>query len=408
MELMHKSLAWETEKATLGLKKLNEWFLDDVEEERAVLRSFAEGRRGFAVTNFRVAKLSDALRQDIHLVRNPPKEDEMPELRRSRSVSIKSRPSKNMSEATEEPEEENPFATGHKQELRRQRRKAREAEWRAFNATKPDEQYENPDDVAAIEVARNTLGDFKLKSAPDYVVPEEDSMNYRRKREQMLLLEEAIHDAKVDFNAEFAALRDVRARVVEQVQAVCARIAEITVELDDADRPEGIEALTAVAEPFRSTPLADEYPKESRETVTDVQLAAFDAKRKRKPRPRRPRRRPRLAAASEAAAARRRRTRRRSRRRRTAWRRRRIESLPRWRRRRRRRTPPRILARPPPPRARPRHWRCPRRRRARFDTDTSARGSWRFVATWCVDSTTRSRRCVGANRLWRASSRRRR
>ena len=29
-------LAWETEKATLGLKKLNEWFLDDVEEERAV------------------------------------------------------------------------------------------------------------------------------------------------------------------------------------------------------------------------------------------------------------------------------------------------------------------------------------------------------------------------------------
>lgn len=280
MELMHKSLAWETEKATLGLKKLNEWFLDDVEEERVVLRSFAEGRRGFAVTNFRVAKLSDALRQDIHLVRNPPKEDEMPELRRSRSVSIKSRPSKNMSEATEEPEEENPFATGHKQELRRQRRKAREAEWRAFNATKPDEQYENPDDVAAIEVARNTLGDFKLKSAPDYVVPEEDSMNYRRKREQMLLLEEAIHDAKVDFNAEFAALRDVRARVVEQIQAVCARIAEITVELDDADRPEGIEALTAVAEPFRSTPLADEYPKESRETVTDVQLAAFDAKRK--------------------------------------------------------------------------------------------------------------------------------
>ena len=280
MELMHKSLAWETEKATLGLKKLNEWFLDDVEEERAVLRSFAEGRRGFAVTNFRVAKLSDALRRDIHLVHNPPKEEEVPELRRSRSVSMKSRPSKIMSEATEEPEEENPFATGHKQELRRQRRKAREAEWRAFNATKPDEQYENPEDVAAIEVARNTLGDFKLKSAPDYVVPEEESMNYRRKREQMLLLEEAIHDAKVDFNAEFAALRDVRARVVEQVQAACARIAEITVELDDADRPEGIEALTAVAEPFRSTPLADEYPKETRETVTDEQLAAFDAKRK--------------------------------------------------------------------------------------------------------------------------------
>lgn len=60
----------------------------------------------------------------------------------------------------------------NKADLRRAARKQREAEWTAFNATKPDEQYENPSDVAAIEDAERTVGDFKLKSDPDYVIPE--------------------------------------------------------------------------------------------------------------------------------------------------------------------------------------------------------------------------------------------
>ena len=41
-----------------------------------------------------------------------------------------------------------------KQDIRRLQRKKREEEWSAFNATKPDEQYENPDDVAAISEVR--------------------------------------------------------------------------------------------------------------------------------------------------------------------------------------------------------------------------------------------------------------
>ena len=48
---------------------------------------------------------------------------------------------------------------------------AREEEWRRFNATKPDETYENPEDVAAIETARKTLGDYKLKSDENFVAP---------------------------------------------------------------------------------------------------------------------------------------------------------------------------------------------------------------------------------------------
>ena len=40
-----------------------------------------------------------------------------------------------------------------KADLRRLARKKREADWTAFNATRPDSEYENPADVADIEVS---------------------------------------------------------------------------------------------------------------------------------------------------------------------------------------------------------------------------------------------------------------
>ncbi len=97
-----------------------------------------------------------------------------------------------------------------KADLRRLARKQREAAWAAFNATRPDEKYEDPADVAAIDEAERNMGDFKLKSDPTYVVPEEERMTPQRKRYQMLLLEEAMHGARMDFNRRFLALREVR------------------------------------------------------------------------------------------------------------------------------------------------------------------------------------------------------
>ena len=55
---------------------------------------------------------------------------------------------------------------------RRLARKQREAEWAAFNATRPDEGHEDQADLLAIRHAETSLGDFKLKSDPNYVAPE--------------------------------------------------------------------------------------------------------------------------------------------------------------------------------------------------------------------------------------------
>ena len=55
--------------------------------------------------------------------------------------------------------------------------------------SKPDEQFEDPADVAAIREAQANMGDFKLKTAPDYVVPEHLRMDTEKKRYQILVLQ---------------------------------------------------------------------------------------------------------------------------------------------------------------------------------------------------------------------------
>lgn len=63
-------------------------------------------------------------------------------------------------------------STMSRTDLRKANRRAREAQWAAFEATKPDDTYEAPADVDALQNAKATIGDFKLKSDPDFVLPE--------------------------------------------------------------------------------------------------------------------------------------------------------------------------------------------------------------------------------------------
>ena len=282
MEMVKAEFAWLKERANLQLKRLQDFFLDPVESERVVLRSFGSGRRSFAVTSFRVARFSEALRADIERCHTTELQRKTAGAGARAGLTPGKSFRKNVAEDDTEPkvDPEAELMSEGKYAEKRAKRKAREAEWREFNASKPDPKYENPDDLAAIEEANRTRGDFKLKSEPDYVVPEEDQQFYDRKRRQMLLLEEAVHEIKMEFNRRFLALRAVRKSAVEDVQSSAKRIAEITVRLDDADQPEGFEALSVLTEPFSATPLADEYPAEFRAAATDEELKAYDEEQK--------------------------------------------------------------------------------------------------------------------------------
>jgi hypothetical protein len=58
MDRTQRELAWESERIAVGLAKLQAWFLDPVEVERVVMRTFVSGRRGSSCTTFRVARIT--------------------------------------------------------------------------------------------------------------------------------------------------------------------------------------------------------------------------------------------------------------------------------------------------------------------------------------------------------------
>lgn len=62
------------------------------------------------------------------------------------------------------------------------------SQWDSLYSSKPDENYEDPVDVAMIKTAKENMGDYKLKTAEDYIVPEHLRMNTDKKRHQLLEL----------------------------------------------------------------------------------------------------------------------------------------------------------------------------------------------------------------------------
>jgi len=55
-----------------------------------------------------------------------------------------------------------------------------------------DDDYEDPEDVAAIKYAQDNMGDYKLKTADDYVVPDHLRMNVEKAIMKLLVLKELV------------------------------------------------------------------------------------------------------------------------------------------------------------------------------------------------------------------------
>ncbi len=65
-------------------------------------------------------------------------------------------------------------------------------QWDELHSSKPDEDYEDPNDIAAIKEAKENMGDYKLKSAGNYVVPDHLRMNTDKARARLIILKEIV------------------------------------------------------------------------------------------------------------------------------------------------------------------------------------------------------------------------
>ncbi len=103
--------------------------------------------------------------------------------------------------------------------------------------SKPDENTDDPRDLEAIKRAKKEIGDFKLKSDPKYVVPEDEHVNASQKRKQMILLLESVNYIKMGLNDRVLALRDLKKRIVENMATDTQRLNAINRELKRGGNP---------------------------------------------------------------------------------------------------------------------------------------------------------------------------
>ena len=61
-------------------------------------------------------------------------------------------------------------------------------QWEELYGSKPDNKGEDPEEARLLELARENLGDYKLKTASDYVVPEHQRTTTKSKRRQLMML----------------------------------------------------------------------------------------------------------------------------------------------------------------------------------------------------------------------------
>eukprot|EP00741_Cyanophora_paradoxa_P024459 tig00022075_g23616.t1 len=275
-------LAWISEKKEIALRKLRKKFLDDIAVERIELLGF---KNEHSVTSFRTPHLSATLKANMMMVHNLIRSEENARPRQSEIVDRSGQyaestasmpqdgaraqahaavseshggPSADGNASDGESEEKITNATLSKAEAKKQQREKRAREWEELMAAKPDDKYEDPADVAAIAWAEKNMGDYKLKTDDDYVVPESQRVNAEKKRRQMILLEESIHSIKMGFNERFLALRDLKKRICENIAKDNARIREINATLQLRE-----DLFEAQMQPCEFPENRDKYDKET-------------------------------------------------------------------------------------------------------------------------------------------------
>ena len=249
VEDARKELAWESEKIQIGLQKLKTAFVDDIAVEHISLGAF---RAPFSVESFRTKKLTPEQRQRIEAVHRLIDKEEA----NKKSKDGDGRGGQTGGEGgqggaggasgglegeaddelTAEELEEKGVPKG---EIRKILRQQRQRKWKQLLASKPDDKYEDPKDVAAMEQAKKHMGDYKLKTSDTYKVPDHLRINAEKKRRQMVLLQESVYSLKMSFNDRFLALRDLKVRMKGNIDAWSARVEAINDELADAGTSAG-------------------------------------------------------------------------------------------------------------------------------------------------------------------------
>ncbi|GBG26863.1 Echinoderm microtubule-associated protein-like 1 [Hondaea fermentalgiana] len=246
LEEVIKETQWDVNMSKAKLEKLKRFFLNEILVDSISLAAFNED---YIVRSFRTAKFSESLRKAIatlHEVLNDANGNGAGASGNGTGGSADAGGNgANNGNKSARPETEggpgSPAAGKRKKktdaatgwEARKAGRRERKLQMSELLEIKPDEDADDPVDVAAIEWVLNNMGDYKLKSAENYQVPVHLQVNAAKKYRQSILLAESVQALRMKFNEKFLALRELKRRIVERARVDETRIRAIDEELGE-------------------------------------------------------------------------------------------------------------------------------------------------------------------------------
>ena len=307
---LQASLAWEIELHQLQLAKLQSYFLEPVEVESFVVRPFVLDDGGTAdgdvigVWSYRVGKMPTWLVDEIAAVHRRVEEEEAGRRRqeeeRQRRLEAEQKegqaPSHSIVPSSPNSSRKLPYSdaspsspTHSSLDSRYQQRQQRQQQIDQLLAQRPDPSLPSPAHLAQLAAVQAGIGDYKLKSAADYIVPDERKVNVDRKRRRMLLLVDAMYAMKQQFNGRLDEMRQLKQRLAASLTSDLQRVHAIVSELRAAGSggpevlrvrgvPAGfVERLEGLVD---GEVRRDEWP-EKRGEFSEAELHSFVARKKR-------------------------------------------------------------------------------------------------------------------------------
>ncbi|XP_026513175.1 cilia- and flagella-associated protein 44 [Terrapene carolina triunguis] len=254
IQLVQKELAWDQEKHRIGLQKLQSRFRDTLEFDTVVVHAIGSNHQ---ISTYRLLAISEryykARKQSQTGKRRTSKLGKEAEQRREsqKETSQAAGVSEEAMEADKlkkRPQLQGAigrFGGNRLEQIRKNMEKAdrakakimqRRKEWDELYKSKPSDNYENPKDVQDIKEAQENMGDFKLKTATNYKIPEHMRMNAEKKKVQLRSLEVAVHEKKLTMNKWIISLRDLKVAIIEEIICLVQELKSIQSALDASEQ----------------------------------------------------------------------------------------------------------------------------------------------------------------------------
>ena len=239
------STMWDAEKSRVALRKVRDRLIRNMDEESFTVSCI---ELPIQVSSFRVTRLDkevdDVLKESARTFQTESNEDD---------AAVSNEDDGTYASSTQAESEATQSIESPKMSLRRKpsrfakferkgplkkiihtpdehfkMRQMRDERRKAIMDLKPPANYSDPEDVKAIEIAKKTIGDYKLKDDPTYIAPEEERMNAEKKRKQILILQHSIQQIKTDFNDKLKGLADLKAKLIHSIDKTNKELEQIS------------------------------------------------------------------------------------------------------------------------------------------------------------------------------------